>query len=368
MIGVRNYRTCSQRGCSRELSSITTPVKNSWRRDIIVIGGSAGGPGALRKLLAALPVNTNATILITLHVPADMPSVLPEMLSGFNGWKAQHPQSGQPLRPGVLYIAPPNLHLIVEPSRVLLSTGPRENRHRPAIDVLFRSAARAYGSRVAAIVLSGQLDDGAAGLMAVRMRGGLSIVQDPQEAAVPEMPENALKYAGADYVLPVREIADLIVSISGEDLPLPQSQEPAVTQEQRNNEQRIDEAREESVTQRETKGKPSPFACPECHGVLFDENEGNMMRFRCRVGHAYTADALRVALTEASENALWIALRALEEKAALMRRLADKSGPRLGGRYLEEASGFEQHAQTILKILENSERLSEKESDEQRSA
>src|SRR5262249_13975549 len=165
-------------------------------------------------------------------------------------------------------------------SRLELGAGPRENRHRPAIDVLFRTAARSYGPRVAAVVLSGQLDDGSAGLMAVNIKGGLTIVQDPSEALAPAMPSNAIQRAGADYVLPIHEIAQLLVTVCSERLPLPNAPESAMSHPDRSAEAN----RKKSTNKEGREGRPSPFACPDCHGVLWELEEGKLLQFRCRVG------------------------------------------------------------------------------------
>src|SRR5262252_6098153 len=258
---------------------------NSVRRDMVVIGGSAGALDPLVRLLDGLPGGFSASVFVTLHIPPDHPSLLPQLLSKRGHRIARHPVENEKPQPGVVYVAPPDAHLLVDRGRLLLGHGARENRHRPAIDVMFRSAARAYGGRVAAIVLSGQLDDGAAGLIAVKIKRGLTIVQDPNEATAPELPCRAIQYANPDHVLPIGEIAKLLGTVINEVLSLPQSLEVPV-------------CFEDEVKKAIPKGSPSAFACPECHGVLWELEQGQLLRFRCRLGHAYTADALRVALSE----------------------------------------------------------------------
>src|SRR5262249_29220810 len=188
---------------------------------------------------------------------------------------------------------------------------------------------------------SGELDDGAAGLMAIRMRGGLGIVQDPNEAASPEMPQRAIQYAGADAVLSAADISELLITAACRTQ-LPRSVTEADVQD------RIDKEAAQANLEHDhpakQPGRPSAFACPDCHGVLWELDEGELMRFRCRVGHAYTAQTLNGAMSESSENALWAAMRALEEKAALLRRLAPKLAPRMAKNYEEEASGYDRHA------------------------
>jgi two-component system chemotaxis response regulator CheB len=196
------------------------------------------------------------------------------------------------------------------------------------------------------VLLSGQLDDGSAGLMAVKMRDGLTIVQDPEEAAAPEMPSRAIQYADPEYVLPILQISKLLTTISGADVPVSSTEAPMPDKvENETSDARLEGNADTKI------GKPSALACPDCHGVLWEMEEGQLLRFRCRVGHAYTADALNVAMSEAGEDALWVAMRALEEKAALLRRLASRSSARMGRQYLEEAAGFDVHSLTIRKML-----------------
>jgi two-component system chemotaxis response regulator CheB len=191
------------------------------------------------------------------------------------------------------------------------------------------------------VVLSGQLDDGAAGLAAIKMAGGMAIVQDPEEATAPEMPTMAIQYNQVDCVLPVAKIAELISSLSSEKLPLPDAQEAQVMSD------------EMEVNDENREGDPSVFACPDCHGVLWEVQEGKLLRYRCRVGHAYTAEALNIAMSEASEDSLWVAMRTLEEKTALLRRLAQRSGPIMKTQYSEQADAYKHHADEIRRMLQS---------------
>jgi two-component system chemotaxis response regulator CheB len=255
-----------------------------------------------------------------------------------------------------IYVAPPDHHLLIEDGYVLASRGPRENLHRPAIDPLFRSAARSYGPRVIAIVLSGLLDDGSSGLMAVKMKGGLAVVQDPAEAAFPEMPERAWHYAHAEYVLPVSGIERLVKnSVDGyAKTPLSNPARGLTTTNPDANKTLMIETSKsklENAPVKEQVGMPSVYACPDCHGVLWEVKEGNLLRFRCRVGHSYTAETLNVALSQGMEDALWASMRALEEKADLLRRMASRSEPKAADRYTEEAERCDKHASEIREIL-----------------
>lgn len=191
--------------------------------DIVVVGASAGGVETLVKLVEKLPADLPASVFVVLHIPAQNPSLMPEILSRSGRLKAVHPRDGEAIQQGCIYIAPPDLHLLVEQGHVHLLRGPKENRHRPAIDPLFRSAAAAYGPRVVGVVLTGSLDDGTAGLLAIKRLGGIAIVQDPADALYPSMPLNALEHVNVDYKLPVSEIGPLIAHLAyepvGKELP-----------------------------------------------------------------------------------------------------------------------------------------------------
>ena len=331
------------------------------RRDLIVIGGSAGALEALRTLFSRLPSDLPAAILVTVHIPADFPSILPELLKSWSAWPAVHPSGSEPLQHGKIYVAPPDFHLRLQDGSVELSRGPRENRHRPAIDVLFRTAARSYGRRVIGVVLSGQLDDGSSGLMAIRMRGGTGIVQDPADALSSQMPTCAIQYAGADYVVGVTQIPDLLNRLTREPLLAAAPEANLFTPDGIEEEAEVSTL--EGTPVKHKHGKPSAFACPECSGVLWELEEGELLRFRCRVGHAYTADALRVALSDHSEDALWAAMRALEEKAALLLRMSTRVQEWLSRQYKDEAEAMEKHAVELRRILLANQELAEKQAD-----
>ncbi|HZQ21484.1 MAG TPA: chemotaxis protein CheB [Terriglobales bacterium] len=315
---------------------------------VIVIGGSQGAIEALLQLVPSLPAGLPAAIGLVVHVPVDADSYLPNILRRRSPIPADHARDGEAIEAGRIYIAPPNHHLTLERHTVRVTRGPRENRHRPAIDPLFRSAARSFGPRVIAVLLSGNLDDGAAGTLAVRTRGGISIVQDPSDAQVSEMPQRALEYAGADYVLPVAAIASKIVELT-------ESRGAAMKKRSKPADPSASEVRknEESSYVGEGNGRPSVFACPECHGVLWEVKDNKMTRFRCRVGHGYTASALKGELDVSSERALWAAMRALEEKAAMTRRMIDSgSGPKpYLERLAEQAKADLENAHIIRKMI-----------------
>ena len=327
--------------------------------EIVVIGGSAGALDGLRELLSLLPSDFPGVILIVVHIPNEFPSYLASILNRAGRLPVTEVHGRERLRRGHVYVAPPDRHLLVEDGYAEASRGPRENRHRPAIDPLFRTAARAYGRRVIGVVLSGNLDDGSSGLMAVKMAGGLAVVQDQREAHCPEMPKRAKQYAKAEHELKVAKIAELLVEqtraaregrVQGGEVAMAED----IGREG-------EKAKLESDANREKQGKPSAMSCPECGGVLWELQEGELLRFRCRVGHAYTADTLRTEMTEGVEQALWASMRALEEKGALLRRLAERAGDRLGQEYTQEAKGYDKHVQTIRQMLVANQGLQEEE-------
>jgi two-component system chemotaxis response regulator CheB len=309
----------------------------------VVVGASAGGVEALTRLVQKLPSDLAAPLLIVLHVAPTGTSVLPSILTRAGKLPARHAEDGMRLEPSCIYVAPPDVHILVEDGVGRLDRGPKENGHRPAIDPLFRSAAYQLGTRAIGLILSGVLDDGSAGLRSLRSHGGVAIVQDPEDAFYGGMPQRAIEYAHPDYILPIDEIASLLPGLVRERKPA--------------NGKRL-----EPVGSMATRGNPngaSGLACPECSGALWEVGDGELVRFECRVGHAYTADSLVVEQAAALEAVLWGALRALEERAALARRLAERAEVR-GGRktthfFLDRATEAERHAASVRVVLESME-------------
>lgn len=330
-------------------------------KNIIVIGTSAGGIEALNALLGGLPKNLPASIFVVQHIPGQSPSILPEILSRAGELPATHARDGELIRPGHIYVAQPDHHLLVEePNRIRLTRGPKENRFRPAVDPLFRSAARAFGPRVIGIVLSGGLDDGTVGLLAIKRRGGLAIVQDPQEAIYPSMPLNAMRHVKVDYALPAREIASLLVKLVGE----PAEEEGAYpVSEELDIEVKI--AREGHALSAGVMklGEMSPFTCPECHGTLLELKTKDPLRFRCHTGHAFTINSLVAELTENVEDSLWNAIRTIEESSMLMRHLAEhmtgNEQKETAALFLQKAEEARQRAEQVRQVVIQHERLSE---------
>jgi two-component system, chemotaxis family, protein-glutamate methylesterase/glutaminase len=320
--------------------------------DIITIGASAGGVEALAQLARGLPRDVPAALFVVHHFPPYGTSVMPNILSRAGPLPAAHAVDGEAIRPGRIYVAPPDHHLLVKPGHVRLGRGPRENGHRPAVDPLFRSAARAYGRRVIAVVLSGTLDDGTAGLVAVKRRGGIAVVQHPDDALYSGMPQSAIDNVAVDEILPLSEIAPALVRLAHE--PVEEKGAEPVSDEMEI-ESDIAELDMAAFQHEERPGIPSGFACPECGGALWELSEEEMFRFRCRVGHAYSSDTLLAHQTDALEAALWTAARALEESKALAHRLKDRAlkrgNPLMAERFEDRAREAEQRAALIRRLL-----------------
>ena len=327
-------------------------------RDIVVIGASAGGVEALMTLVRGLPSDFPAALFVVLHIPATSESTLPHILARAGDLPAVHGTDGSPIQCGTITVAPPDHHLILERGVVRITRGPRENRCRPAADVLFRSAANVYGPRVIGIVLSGNLDDGTAGLVAIHRGGGKGIVRAPEDALFTGMPTNAIA-VDPEYILPVADIPSLLVQLVREEVheqeAMPERREPA-------REVRIAEFNMHGIEGDNHAGAPSPFGCPDCGGVLWEIEDGGMKRYRCRVGHAFSPDTLLATQSEHLEAALWAALRGLEEKAALSRRLAVhaqiRAHERSAASFAAHADESAAHARMIKQMLTDGSRLS----------
>jgi two-component system, chemotaxis family, protein-glutamate methylesterase/glutaminase len=287
---------------------------------IVVIGASGGGIEVLRTLAAALPAMFPAPICIVLHTAPQSPGILDEILSRAGPLPATNAINGERLQPGHIYVAPPDCHLLVEPGRLRVTKGPKENRFRPAIDPLFRSAAQVYGPGTIGVLLTGSLDDGTAGLWTVKQLGGAAIVQDPADALFPGMPQHAIDHVKIDHVVPSAEIPPLLVRLTAvpvEARPVePAPEHVAVEVKIAMEHNPIDVGLEQI-------GEPSRFACPECHGVLLQIKDGPQARFRCHTGHAYSGASLLAAINEQIEESLWTSIRALEEGQLLLCRMAD---------------------------------------------
>lgn len=329
-------------------------------RDTIVIGASAGGVQALSALVADLPPGFPAAVFIVLHLSANVPSLLPEILARECKLEVAHAINGEPIRRRRVYIAPPDQHLIIEDERVRLVHGPKENLHRPSIDALFRSAARWAGSRVIGVVLTGARDDGKVGMRAVQQRGGITIVQDPLEAPFPSMPMIVMRDIQVDYSLPLREIAPLLNTLSRE---MADEEERYPVPDNLEIESRIAEQQMESgelIASVERLGKISKLTCPDCHGALWEINDEDILRYRCHVGHAFTSEALNEGQSEMLEVALWSAVRALEEQMMLAQRIVERARKakheRAAIMFERRAREAEQHSGVLRQLLLSSEK------------
>jgi two-component system chemotaxis response regulator CheB len=285
-------------------------------RDIVVIGASAGGVEALGTLVSELPEDLRAAVFVVLHIPPSGTSVLPAILQRRGRLRASHAVDEETIERGQIYVAPPDHHVILQSSIVRVVRGPRENGYRPAIDPLFRSAARSYGPRVTGVVLSGVLDDGTAGLAVIKSAGGRTLVQDPDEALYPMMPSNAIEFVVPDRVLGARELAQAIVEYTTEPVP---------STTHNTDDPLLEEAFlkiDRGSSEHPQPGEPSGYTCPACGGALWESDEGGIARFRCRTGHGFSPETLLAEQSHVVEAGLWAALRTLEERAAMSRRMA----------------------------------------------
>jgi two-component system chemotaxis response regulator CheB len=323
-------------------------------RDIIVVGASAGGVDALIRLVRGLPAGLPASLFVVCHFPAGGRSVLPDILSRSGPLLAAHARDGEPFAPGHIYVAPPDRHLVLRPDgRTRLTREARENHCRPAVDPLFRSAARYYRERVVGVILTGALSDGTAGLMAVRAGGGVAVVQDPKDAVVAAMPQNATEIAGADHIVPVDRMAALLASL----VRSPVSENPGSRPvDPIDPIERMPEVAEQTMAaqaRNERPGEVSTYTCPECGGSLWQVDDKGLIRFRCHVGHAYNGESLLTEQTEALEAALWTAVRTFKEKSVLGRQMAAselaKGNAAAASRFREQAEQADRYGELIVR-------------------
>lgn len=332
------------------------------KRNIIVVGASAGGIDALKKLLAPLPADLDAAIFIVWHMAPSVRGVLPQILHSVTPLAVSHALDGELIQHNRIYVAPPDHHLLLEGGRVRLTRGPKENRFRPAIDPLFRSAALSYGNRVMGVILSGALDDGTAGLWTIKERGGLALVQDPAEAESPSMPESAIRQVAVDYILPVAQLAAQLVKLTAQTVP-PASEADARETQKTELEVRIAAQDNDAAMTMFSFGALSPYTCPECHGVLTMLMEGSLARFRCHTGHAYSVDTLLTALTETIEDNLYNTLRSMDEAIMLLNHLGDHyaeaNQPKLAALYFQKAQEARSRADGVRQATTDHQILSQ---------
>lgn len=321
-------------------------------RDIVVIGASAGGAEALRTLCQGLPADFGAAVFVVWHIPAHSIGLLPRILEPSCDLPVDNAHDSEWIAPGHIFVAPPDQHMLLEDHHVRLTQGPKENRFRPAIDPLFRSAAYNYGPRVIGVVLAGSLDDGTSGLWAIKDRGGVAVVQEPADTLFPGMPLSAISNVAVDHVVPVAQMAELLVKLVNEEIELPQPH-PASDLELEVESTAMGETDERDMSEL---GELSGFTCPDCHGSLWRILEGRIVRFRCRTGHAYTAEALLDELGESVERSLWASVRGLEENASLLehlgRHLRDHNQPEAAAQYERCAEETIRRARIVREAIE----------------
>jgi two-component system chemotaxis response regulator CheB len=302
--------------------------------DILVIGASAGGVEVLLEIVAELPVDLRAAIFVVVHMPANHTSELPELLSARGRMPAVHPVHGDKITPGTIYVAPPDNHVQLRLGAIEVVRGPKDNGHRPAVDVLFRTAAASHGARVIGVVLSGYQDCGTAGMMSIKARGGIAVVQDPTSAFAAEMPRHVLERVAVDHVVQPRELPDLLTRLVA--MPTGAITEPNVLVQQ------LDGT---------VSGERAEVVCPICEGVLTEGHSTAFQHFRCHVGHAFTLESLVREQGEEMERVLWAAVRALEETAALARRVSRVETAELKRRFLDKATLHSQQADYLRHFL-----------------
>ena len=312
--------------------------------DIVAIGASAGGVEAVINIAANLPATLPAAVLVVIHVSPDSSGLMPNILNRSSIWNAVQPEDSATIEHGHIYIAPPDRHMIVEAGdRIRIVQGPRHNRHRPAIDPLFRTVAHVYGRRAIGVILTGFQADGSSGLAMIKNAGGIAIVQDPHDALVPSMPKRALEQVDPDYCLPLDQIPQAISRIV-------RGEESAG---------KVGTSKIASMKKEKSKPpkqeEPSAFTCPECHGTIWEMRENGDVRFECRVGHSFSPESMAESNDEDVERALWAALRTLEESASLDQRLADLAAERNRENarelYASKARERKKHAKTLRDLL-----------------
>jgi len=320
-------------------------------RDIIVIGASAGGVETIPKFFRGLNGESRTAFFVVLHMASDCKTVMPDLIQRSTRLRVENAEDNKPFQKGRVYVAPPDCHLLIEKNHIRLSHGAKENRHRPAIDPLFRSAARHHGPKVIGILLTGTMDDGSLGLYEIKKSKGVAIVQDPGEALYPELPLNALRVAKPDLCLTLSQMAEMLPGLISQ--PVKKSKAPPSGDHGMKPESKIPKSLRELAHKL---GAPSGFVCPDCSGPLWEIQHEDDLHYRCMVGHAFSPETFLASQSEEVEKALWICLRALEQRVELQQRLAQRSS---GLRqdftsqvFLKKAKKNERHARLIRQMLE----------------
>jgi two-component system, chemotaxis family, protein-glutamate methylesterase/glutaminase len=326
------------------------------KRDIVVIGASAGGVEALTSLVAHLPADLDASLFVVVHIPSSGPSLLPQILSRRGKLPAVHPSDGTRIERGKIYVAPPGRHLILERTRARLVIGPTEHGVRPAVDPLFRSAALTFRERVVGIILSGNLDDGTAGFEIIKGMGGVTIVQNPDDALYDGMIRSAMDAGCVDQVLSTSAMGSALAELVG-TATRGETEMTAEGDDEERKELAIEKLDFGQLHSDDQPGVVSGFTCPNCSGALWELTDTDVLRFRCRVGHAFAVESLLAEQQDGVEDAFWIALRALEERGALLRRLIDRAQKGVNrrgiARYTEEEQIVARRAKTLRDVILN---------------
>ncbi|HXE14065.1 MAG TPA: chemotaxis protein CheB [Bryobacteraceae bacterium] len=304
-------------------------------RDIVVIGASAGGVTALKSFVGMLPTDLPAALFITLHLSGRSDTVLAEILNSTSSLPANWAVDDEPIMPGRIYLAPPDAHLLLSSGHIKLGRGPRENLQRPCINVMFRSAAVAYGPRVVGVVLTGLLDDGASGLWEIQQQGGVTVVQDPNDAAYRSMPESAIRGGCVDYIVKLAEL-ELLLSglVRGECL----------------------------LTERhDIAGEPTMSAggqtCPECGGAMEKVHFAGLWEYRCHIGHRLGLKSMVAGKTKLVEQAIAVALSQIEELTQLLEQLKDSPDSQTRNALVEEIDLRREQARQLRQLLEQDREL-----------
>ncbi|CAH0999772.1 Protein-glutamate methylesterase/protein-glutamine glutaminase [Neolewinella maritima] len=329
-------------------------------RNIVVIGASAGGLEAILAIVEELPEDLGAAVFVVQHIPSYARSNIDRVIQSHTKLRVTQPIDGSRIEPNTIYIARADRHLMVEPGRVVVSKGPRENRFRPAVDALFRSAAHAYRDRVIGVVVSGALNDGSSGTWTIKRFGGTSIVQDPDEAMFSDMPRETMQYTEVDHVLPASQIGQLLGTLCRKEI-TPSTGNGHSEEEAAKVELEIAVAKGANGMKMGILdiGNPSSLACPECHGVLAKFQEGRLLRFRCHTGHAHTVESLLASVNDNVEKSMWEVMRGMEESKVLLDTLAEQmehaQDYEMAAVYRQRAAASQEQAVRVQLAIEESD-------------
>jgi two-component system chemotaxis response regulator CheB len=319
---------------------------------IVAIGASAGGTTILPELLKQLTDDIKVAAFVVMHLSKQsIGDLLVKRLQKYTSFTCKIPMHGETIKEQHVYIAMPDHHLMVSQNKILLGHGPMENRYRPSIDALFRSAAVNFAPKVIGIILTGMLEDGASGMYAIQKSGGVCIIQDPGEAKYSDMPQAVLNTLKPDYAIPVSEMGGAI--------------KDAISNLKRKKKGKIpsDIIKEAAIAERvnigieevKNPGEVSVISCPDCGGSLWEMKGNGFTRYRCHLGHAYSQEGLVSSMEVSTESTLWTALRIIEERRNLLRQIGNKESKNgkstLAATYLKRSAELEAHIGKLKEIL-----------------